>query len=211
VHDAIIGGAEVSTMIVVDQVQRLRKDADRYWTLENVKEAVRMLLKIDGFETVIPEVGTNIGMAIAGAVSEKDVAAVNGRIVPTKEGVVTAGCVDFGVSSHVARLILAMMARDKARRSAINVKYSPEIVEACKSLGMRVASFERDKEPEDVKTMDWGVRAASGEFVPDVIFDLGAMGKEPMVRIFGNTAVEVAEKASRIVEGLEGEYLHSDS
>jgi hydroxymethylpyrimidine/phosphomethylpyrimidine kinase len=211
VHDAIIGGAEVSTMIVVDQVQRLRKDADRYWTLENVKEAVRMLLKIDGFETVIPEVGTNIGMAIAGAVSEKDVAAVNGRIVPTKEGVVTAGCVDFGVSSHVARLILAMMARDKARRSAINVKYSPEIVEACKSLGMRVASFERDKEPEDVKTMDWGVRAASGEFVPDVIFDLGAMGKEPMVRIFGNTAVEVAEKANRIVEGLEEEYLHSDS
>ena len=203
VHDAIIGGAEVSTMIVVDQVQRLRKDADRCWTLGNVKEAVRILLKIDGFETVIPEVGTNIGMAIAGAASEKDVAAVNGRIVPTREGVVTAGCVDFGVSSHVARLILAMMGQDKARRSAINVKYSPEIVEACKSLGMRVASFERDKEPEDVKTMDWGVRAASGKFVPDVIFDLGAMGKEPMVRIFGNTAVEVAEKVKRIVECWE--------
>ncbi len=205
VHDAIISGAEVSTMIVVDQVQRLRNDADRYWTLGNVKEAVRMLLKIDGFETVIPEVGTNIGMAIAGVASEKEVAAVNGRIVPTREGVVTAGCVDFGVSSHVARLILAMMEQDKARRSAINVKYSPEIVEACKSLGMSVASFDRDKEPKNVKTMDWGVRAASGKFnfVPDVIFDLGAMGKEPMVRIFGNTAVEVAEKVNRIVGNLK--------
>jgi hydroxymethylpyrimidine/phosphomethylpyrimidine kinase len=202
VHDAIIGGAEVSTMIVVDQVQRLRKDADRYWTLENVKEAVRMLLKIDGFETIIPEVGTNIGMAIAGAASEKDVAAVNGRIVPTKEGI-TSGCVDFGVSSHVARLILAMMAQDKARRSAINVKYSPEILLACKEAGMQIASFERDKEPGNVKTMGWGVRAASGEFVPDVIFDRGAMGKEPMVRIFGNTAVEVAEKVNRIVGDLE--------
>ena len=211
VYDAIISGAEVSSMIVVDQVQRLRNDADRYWTLGNVKEAVRMLLKIDGFETVIPEVGTNIGMAIAGAASEKDVAAVNGRIVPTREGVVTAGCVDFGVSSHVARQILAMMEQDKGRRSAINVKYSPEIVEACKSLGMSVASFERDKEPENVKTMDWGVRAASGKFnfVPDVIFDLGAMGKEPMVRIFGNTAVEVAEKVNRIVGNLE--YSHSSN
>jgi len=202
VYDAIMDGAEVSTMIVVDQVQRLRKDADRYWTLGNVKEAVRMLTKIDGFETIIPEVGTNIGMAIAGATSEKEVAAVNGRIVPTREGV-TAGCVDFGVSSHVARLILAMMEQDKECRSAINVKYTPEILLACKEAGLQIASFERDKEPADMKTMEWGVRAASGEFVPDVIFDLGARGKEPMVRIFGNTAVEVAGKVKRIVECLE--------
>ena len=210
VYDAIVGGEEVSSMIVVDQVQGLLKDADRHWTLENVKEAVRMLAKIEGFETIIPEVGTNVGMAIAGAESEKDIAAVDGRIVPTKDGV-NAGCVDFGVSSHVARLILVMMAQDKERRSAINVKYSPEILLACKEAGLQIASFERDKEPADVKTMEWGVREASGEFVPDAIFDLGAMGKEPMVRIFGNTAVEVAEKVKRIVEGLEEEYLHSDS
>jgi predicted fused transcriptional regulator/phosphomethylpyrimidine kinase len=210
VYDAITCGEDVSSMIVVDQVQRLRKDADRYWTLENVKEAVRMLKAIEGFEDIIPEVGTNIGMAIAGAESENDVAAVNGRIVRTKEGI-SAGCVDFGVSSHVARLILAMMERDKERRSAMNVKYSSVIVEACKKLGMQIASFERAKEPAAVKTMDWGVREASGEFVSDVIFDLGAMGKEPMVRIFGNTAVEVAGKVKRIVEGLEEEYLHSDS
>jgi hydroxymethylpyrimidine kinase/phosphomethylpyrimidine kinase len=210
VYDAITCGEDVSSMIVVDQVQRLRKDADRYWTLESVKEAVRMLKAIEGFEDIIPEVGTNIGMAIAGAESENDVAAVNGRIVRTKEGI-SAGCVDFGVSSHVARLILAMMERDKERRSAMNVKYSSVIVEACKKLGMQIASFERAKEPAAVKTMDWGVREASGEFVSDVIFDLGAMGKEPMVRIFGNTAVEVAGKVKRIVEGLEEEYLHSDS
>jgi len=210
VYDAIVGGEEVSSMIVVDQVQGLRKDADRYWTLENVKESVRMLAKIEGFETIIPEVGTNIGMAIAGAKSEKEVAAVDSRIVPTR-GCIKAGCVDFGVSSHVARLILVMMEQDKERRSAMNVKYSSEIVEACKKLGMQISSFERDKEPADVKTMDWGVREASGEFVPDVIFDLGAMGKEPMVRIFGNTAVEVAEKVKSILEGLKEEYLHSDS
>lgn len=202
VYDAIVSGEEVSSMIVVDQVHELRKDADRYWTLENVKEAVRMLAKIEGFETIIPEVGTNIGMAIAGAASEKDVAAVDGRIVPTSEGV-NVGCVDFGVSSHVARLILRMMEQDKERRSAMNVKYTPEILLACKEAGLQIASFERAKEPADVKTMDWGVREASSEFVPDVIFDLGAIGKEPMVRIFGNTAVEVAGKVKSIMDGLE--------
>ncbi len=202
VYDAISGGEEVSNLIVVDQVHGLRKDADRYFVLENVKEAVRMLKNTPNFQNFIPEVGTNIGMAIEGAESEKDVAAVDGRIIPTKEGIY-AVCVDFGVSSHVARMILAMMEHDKEKRSAINVKYSLQIIEACKELGMRISSFEREKEPTDVKTMDWGVREASVEFSPDVIFDLGAVGKEPMIRIFGNTAVEVAGKVKRIVESLE--------
>ena len=215
VYDAIASGEVVSTMIVVGQVQRLRKDADRYFVLENVKDAVRMLTNIEGFGTILPEVGTNIGMAIAGAENELDVAAVNGRIISTRGGIHT-GCVDFGVSSHVARTILAMMEHDKERRSAINVRYSAEILLACKALGMIVTSFARDKEPADVKTMDWGVGEAirnlflerkalpkeKVEFLPDVIFDLGAIGKEPMVRIFGNTAVEVAEKVKRIVDVL---------
>ncbi len=202
VHDAISGSDDVSNMIVVNQVHGLRKDADRYQILENVKEAVRMLKKIEGFETIIPEVGTNIGMATEDAESEKDVAAVDGRIVLTKEGI-KAGCVDFGVSSHVARMILAMMERDKERRSAINVKYSSEIVDMCKKLGLRISSFERGKEPADARTMEWGVREASREFVPDVVFDLGAVGKEPMIRIFGNTAVDVAGKVKRIMESLQ--------
>ncbi|MCK4476851.1 MAG: bifunctional hydroxymethylpyrimidine kinase/phosphomethylpyrimidine kinase, partial [Methanophagales archaeon] len=173
VYDAISGGEKVSNLIVVNQVYGLRKDAVRYWVLENVKEAVRMLKNTKNFGNLIPEVGTNIGMAIEGAESELDVAAVDGRIVPTKEGIHT-GCVDFGVSEHIARMILAMMKQDKEKRSAINVKYSSQIIEACKQVGLLISSFERDKEPTDVKTMDGGVREASKEFPPDVIYDLGA-------------------------------------
>jgi hydroxymethylpyrimidine kinase/phosphomethylpyrimidine kinase len=202
VHEAISGGEELSNLIVVNQVHGLRKDADRYFVLENVKEAVRMQKRTKKFKNLIPEVGTNIGMAIEGAESEFDIAAVDGRIVPTKEGIHT-GCVDFGVSNHVARMILAMMKQNKEKRSAINVKYSTEIIQACKQAGLLISSFEREKEPTDVKTMDWGVREASVEFSPDVIFDLGAVGKEPMIRIFGDTAVEVVGKVKRIVETVE--------
>ena len=215
VHDAISGGEEVSNLIVVNHAHGLRKDADRYFVLENVKEAVRMLKNTPNFKNNIPEVGTNIGMAIERAEGEFDVAAVDGRIIPTKEKEkegIHAGFVDFGVSSHVARMILAMMERDKEKRSAINVKYSSQIIEACKELGLRISSFERGKEPTDVKTMDWGVREAvkktteekGGDmFFPDVIYDLGAVGKEPMIRIFCNTAVEVARKVKKIMETLE--------
>lgn len=208
VHDSISGGEEVSDLIVVNQVHGLRKDADRHWVRENVKEAVRMLENAKNFGNLIPEVGTNIGMAIEGAESEFDIAAVDGRIVLTKEGI-HAGCVDFGVSSHVARMILAMMKHDKKKRSAINVKYSSQIIEACKQAGLLISSFERDKEPTGVKTMDWGVKEAVGNLslegkAPDVIFDLGAIGKEPMIRIFGNNAVEVVEKVKRFMLVMTG-------
>ncbi|MEA2052492.1 MAG: bifunctional hydroxymethylpyrimidine kinase/phosphomethylpyrimidine kinase [Euryarchaeota archaeon] len=199
VYDAILCGEELPNLIVVNQ--SLRKDADRYFVLENVKEAVTMLKETPNFKKHIPEVGTNIGMAIADAESEHDVAAVDGRIIPAKEGV-HAGCVDFGVSSHVARLILTMMKHDKTKRSAINLKYASELIEACEELGLTVSSFDRAKEPAGAKTMDWGVREASVVFSPDVVYDLGAVGKEPMVRIFGNTAVEVAVKVKGIMAGL---------
>ena len=213
VHDAIAGGEELSNMIVLNQARELRKNADRYFVLENVKEAVRKLKSIPDFKRLIPEVGTNIGMAIEGAESERDVAAVDGRIISAKEGIY-AETVDFGVSSHVARMILAMMAMtgDKNRRSAINIKYSVQIIDACKRAGLVISSFEREHEPSGVKTMDWGVREAIRNLssegqrrrqVPDVIYDFGAVGKEPMTRIFGDTALEVASNVNKIMDALE--------
>ncbi|MFZ2070314.1 MAG: bifunctional hydroxymethylpyrimidine kinase/phosphomethylpyrimidine kinase [Halobacteriota archaeon] len=219
VHDAITHGDVVSGLVVVSQAYRMREDAERYYVLEDVKEAVRMMKAMKRVETVIPEVGTNIGMAIERAESEDDVAAVDGRIRPMREGI-NAGSVDFGMSSHVARLILAMMKHDSGKRSAINVKYTPELTAACKESGLVVASFERAKEPvgEGEETMAWGVKEAVRNLernallpdergvrknaVPDVIFDLGAVGKEPMVRIFGNTAVGVVLKLRKIMDVL---------
>ncbi|MGC9444459.1 MAG: bifunctional hydroxymethylpyrimidine kinase/phosphomethylpyrimidine kinase [Candidatus Methanospirareceae archaeon] len=201
VHDAIVNGELVPGLLMVNQVKGLQTDADRYWTAENVRLAVGMLKATLGFERLIPEVGTNIGMAIDGATGEQDVAAVDGRIIRTADGL-RAGCVAFGASDHVARLILAMRAQESTYRSALNVACAPEIVETCHQLGMAVSSFERTQEPEDVKTMDWGVAEASKAFIPEVIFDRGAVGKEPMIRIFGTTAVEVVEKVRRIVAAL---------
>jgi len=235
VHDAIAAGEELSNMIVLNQARELRKNADRYFVLENVKEAVRKLKSIPDFKRLVPEVGTNIGMAIEGAESERDVAAVAGRIfIPIHAKEVTHGeTVDFGASSHVARMILAMMAMTGGKniRSAINIKYSVQIIDACKRAGLVISSFEREHEPTGAKTMDWGVREAirnlflrgalphdpaspvrayrkalpkeKVEFLPDVIYDLGAVGKEPMTRIFGDTALEVAEKVNKIMDALE--------
>jgi len=216
VRDALKFGVSVTdtagegrSVSVVNPAGAVRKNAERFYVLENLKEALRRLAAMKDFRKLIPEVGANLGMATEDAESEADVAAVDGRITRTKHGF-RVGRIEFGASSHVARAILTMMRFNRAIRSAINIKYSPEIVEICERL-FSVASFEREREPnasEEGKTMEWGISSAIQNAlkergsIPDVIFDCGAVGKEPMLRIFGRDAVEVVEKVSRILNEL---------
>jgi len=202
-------GEDRSSVSVVNPAGAVRKNAERFYVLENLKEALRRLAAMKDFRKLIPEVGANLGMATEDAESEADVAAVDGRITRTKHGF-RVGRIEFGASSHVARAILTMMRFNRAIRSAINIKYSPEIVEICERL-FSVASFEREREPnaaKEGKTMEWGISSAIQNAlkergsIPDVIFDCGAVGKEPMLRIFGRDAIEVVEKVSRILNEL---------
>jgi len=213
VRDALKFGVSVTdtagegrSVSVVNPAGAVRKNAERFYVLENLKEALRRLAAMKDFRKLIPEVGANLGMAMEDAESEADIAAVDGRITRTKHGF-RVGRIEFGASSHVARAILTMMRFNRAVRSAINIKYSPEIVEICERL-FSVASFEREREPnasEEGKTMEWGISSAIQNAlkergsIPDVIFDCGAVGKEPMLRIFGRDAVEVVEKVGRIL------------
>ncbi len=51
-------------------------------------------------------------------------------------------------------------------------------------------------------TLAWGVNEAIKTVgrVPDVIYDLGEVGKEPMIRVLGTSAKEVVEKALAPIE-----------
>jgi hydroxymethylpyrimidine/phosphomethylpyrimidine kinase len=113
----------------------------------------------------------------------------------------------FGASSHIARKILALTSRDPRARSAMNIRYDPELVERAKALGLKIAVVDRRREPEEVKkreggTMQWVVEEAlsqTGGAAPDLIVDLGDWGKEPQITVVGRTPTEVVEKVLKIV------------
>jgi predicted fused transcriptional regulator/phosphomethylpyrimidine kinase len=95
---------------------------------------------------------------------------------------------------------LSIMKHDQSKRSAMNIKYDPKIIEICEKLGLKVSFYDRNDEPEDVKqveggTIPWGVEAATRKIgdIPDVIYHRGAWGKEPSISIIGTTAVDVAK------------------
>lgn len=200
VERAILAGVAVgSGSAPVNQISPLIADAQRYEVMRNVEEAVE-LIENNMPPELIPEVGCNIAMAIASASSIGDVAAVQGRIVRLRGAPHAVGCVAYGASSHIARIVLTAMHSDASMKAAMNIGYSREAVAACESLGLNVASFSREDEPEDVATMEWGVGEAIRKkgAVPDVIFDTGGVGKEAMIRLLGKDAVEVAGRAVEI-------------
>ncbi|MBN1133379.1 MAG: bifunctional hydroxymethylpyrimidine kinase/phosphomethylpyrimidine kinase [Methanosarcinaceae archaeon] len=195
VEHAIEGSVPVGTGVPpVNQMSHIRRNAACYHVLQDMEMAVEMIKNCISFPYLIPEVGSNIAMAIPQAVNVEDVAAVAGRIVKLKNTPAVVGCVEFGASSHVARIILAAMQSDTFVRAAMNVRYSKKVIRIIGEMGLKVSYFDRAEEPAHTSTMDWGVTHAieiHGS-VPDVIYDEGGVGKEPMVRILGKNATEVA-------------------
>jgi hydroxymethylpyrimidine kinase/phosphomethylpyrimidine kinase len=184
----------------VNQMGHLLEEAERNCIMNNVRKAVKLVENNPDFSLVIPEVGCNIAMGISTASSKEDVAAVSGRIVRYRSVPHAVGCVSFGASSHMARIVLTTMQYDDSIRAAMNIRYSEKAISICKELGLRTASFSRKDEPAGVSTMEWGVAGViktAGE-VPDVIYDTGDFGKEAMIRILGKDAVGIAKSAIRI-------------
>ncbi len=206
VEHAIRESVPIGTGVApVNQVAHIRKDAARYEVLDETGRAVEMLTGCESFAKLIPEVACNIAMAIPNASDVQDVAAVSGRIAKLKGKAVNVGCVEFGASSHVARIILAAMQFNKNIRASVNIKYSIDVLEVCKKLDLTISSFDRADEPEKTSTMDWGVTHAIKEYgsVPDIISDVGGIGKEPMIRVLGSGALDVAKTAVRIAKELD--------
>lgn len=151
---------------------------------------------------LIPEVGSNLVYALPGARDRDEVAAVRGRIVRLSRQAHPVGPVDFGASEHVARIVLTAMKFDPGIRSAANIRYSPAIIGIIEDMLLETCSFDRANEPPGTRTMDWGVAFCCRSGVPDVIFDRGAVGIEPMVRILGQDPQEVAAIIGRISNRL---------
>lgn len=170
--------------------------------IKNLKKAVEILETCEEFAAFIPEVRSNIVMAKENAKDVNDVAGIPGRITTVHGKPKAFMDPEFGVSSHMARLVLSIMNHDPSRRSALNIKYNYKIIGICEKLGLNVSFYDRNDEPDDVRnveggTIPWGVEAAIKRIgkVPDVIYHKGAWGKEPSISLIGADAVDVAKMA----------------
>lgn len=181
---------------------------EREQVLEELSLALQKL-EAKPLGDLIPEVRSNLGYALPGAVSFQDVAAVPGRISQAGKRILFFRQPAFGASRHIARVILAAMRHDPKMRSAMNIRYSQDVIEACRKAGLSLACFDRREEPKEVKeregsTLEWGTDRAISSLgrVPDAVYDQGDQGKEPMVRILGQNPQEVVGKLLRVAKAI---------
>lgn len=175
--------------------------------VNEVESSLLCLSSIERFEELLPEVGSNLVMAKRNARSPKDVAGVSGRIRKGKDGI-EHGRVCPGASTHMASVLLAIMKRDRSKKSLLNIRYGEDTLHAVKNAGFKVMGVSRKDEPKRIRkregmSLPWVVeRALEKGDVPDVIYHNGGVGKEPMMWITGKSAADVVCKVMRILEGL---------
>jgi hydroxymethylpyrimidine/phosphomethylpyrimidine kinase len=180
------------------------RDLERYRVLDALQTSLVRLQKAS-IGHLIPEVQSNLGYALPFAETRAHVAAFPGRLVRLGETIVSVRGPAFGASRHMASIILTTMRHDPRYRSAMNLRFSESRVRQCQALGWRVRAFDRTHEPDDVKkreggSLEWGTEMvlSAGTKIPDVIYDRGDIGKEPMIRVLGQTPHEVVDKVLQL-------------
>ncbi len=212
VRNAILHGLEVGRGVgPVNPISDLEMDAEKFRVILSVSDALCLLESSEFAPLLSPECQINLVMSLPlrYASGVESVCGVPGRIANAGGRLKPASCPAFGGSRHVARAVLSAMRHDPYVRSAMNIRYSAEILRVLNDLGYSYSSYDRTKEPEDVKAAEgasipWGTEEAIKAHgrVPDVIYHTGDWGKEPMMLVFGRDAVEVAMKAIRIARRL---------
>jgi len=177
----------------VNQAAYLREEASRYRVLCDVQKAVDLIGDEAKISEMIPDLGSNLAMAIPHARTSDDVASVEGGLVKAGGRVCPSGCIKFGTSGDIARIILAAMSRDSRSRAAMNL--SLKALPACKALGLVIT------EPIGLDDMGAPAVEAPGR-LPDV-FRVSWPGKEPNLCLLGSSAIQLAGRAVSLARSSE--------
>jgi len=176
------------------------REQERLRVLQALRAAAAHLQAGD-ITDLIPEVQSNLGYATRYPRDAADVAAFPGRLLRTPAGLLIPREPAFGASRHIAAVILTAHQVHPHIRAAMNIRYLETVAELAPLLHLKVAQFDRAQEPPEVKaregsTLAWGVASvlSPGEPPPDLIYDRGDWGKEPMIRVLGTDPMDVVSK-----------------
>jgi predicted fused transcriptional regulator/phosphomethylpyrimidine kinase/predicted transcriptional regulator len=173
-------------------------------TAEEVRSSVRRGLRIlrnsSGFSGLVPNVGSNLVECLPDAADVEDVAAVPGRIFDVRGTATVPSGPEFGVSEHVASVLLSARAAGAPVGGALNLRYDPDLVAELRAAGYPTVEFAVGKGETDDGTRGNGatrpgVVAAVRDAAPDVPFVLyqtGGFGIEPITYVLDDDAPTVA-------------------
>jgi len=176
--------------------------------INQIKEIYNIISQSKNFSLLIPEVRMNISGSLTDAVTKEDIAGIEGRITIVNGFPKASGEIKFGVSDHTARLILSAKKFDNSINFVMNLKYNPNWITLIEeNTDLELKEIIREDQPVKIKekefsTMQWLIKESINRIgkIPDIIWDKGAIGKEPMMRLFGKNSKDMIEKLQKIGE-----------
>jgi predicted fused transcriptional regulator/phosphomethylpyrimidine kinase/predicted transcriptional regulator len=163
--------------------------------LSSVRRGVRTLEHTSGFTTLIPAVGSNLVECTPGAEGVDDVAGVPGRILDVLGRTEIPADPEFGVSVHVASVLLAARGDGSDATACLNVRYDGDIVAALEDAGYDTVEFDPDSESSTEAIRD----AVAGNPDADVLYQTGGFGVEPIVYLLADDAPAAAKMARELL------------
>ncbi|RQG91926.1 thiamine-phosphate synthase family protein [Natrarchaeobius chitinivorans] len=156
--------------------------------LSSLRRGLGILENASGFSALIPAVGSNLVACTPDAEGVDDVAGVPGRIFDVKGRATVPAGPEFGVSEHVATVLLAARDHGGDVSAAINVRYEPALLAELDELGHVTAEF---NESGDIASSVGD--AVGAEPDATVLYQTGGMGIEPLIYVLGTDAESVAD------------------
>lgn len=162
--------------------------------IEELKQAYEILKSYSKAYKLIPEVGANIVVALPNAVSTREIVGFSGRIIRVGSRIEAVGEPLYGGSRHTAQILLIVRKRYRDIRAAIVIRYSDICAEKLRRNGMIVLDTGPHENLEALyRDLEQAIRTSTRK--PDAITDRGGVGIEPVIYIFGLSAIEVVKKA----------------
>ena len=185
--------------------------SDKIQVINQIKEIYNHISSDKKFSKIIPEVRMNISGALPNAVNKEGIAGIEGRITIVDGYPKASGEIKFGVSDHTARLILEAKKFDNSINFVLNIKYKSDwITSLQEKTDLILKEIDREHQPKEIltreeSTMQWLIKKSIKEIgrIPDIIWDKGSIGKEPMLRLFGKNSKEIIDKLEDIISLVE--------
>lgn len=156
--------------------------------LSSVRRGLRTLENTSGFAGLIPNVGSNLVECAPDAVTIDDVAGVPGRIFDVKGRATIPSEPEFGVSEHVASVLLAAREHGSSANAALNIRYDPALSALLSEAGYTVVEFEGGED------LDESIAAAlESDPTATVLAQTGGFGIEPVIYVLAESAPNATE------------------
>jgi predicted fused transcriptional regulator/phosphomethylpyrimidine kinase len=156
------------------------------------------------FASIVPEVYVNIATSLDSAQTIDDVATIPGRIVRVRNLVKATASPEFGIQSHLAKLLLEVRRVNPNFKAVINIKFDDRLKSIVYSMKLPFAMTEHNIMPSEdsiVVSVRRIIETRNGRLL--VVFDEGAFGLEPMTYILGDNLNNLMQLAM----GIAKEYV----